>query len=387
MRSAYNETSLYNLMVVKEAKRWWKHSLISSDQFNAIREVYKSQLFHPNFIIRILLFIATQFALGGVSGLFFLFLGGIGEDGLSIASIFYGIGTFFFLKYIFINNHHFKSGVTEALLYHAIAYTLGGLMVLADFNVHFVFIISIIALTFAAIRYLDLVTTFLAILTFAGMIFYEFYTMGGLFKQIIPFVFILSFTPIYFITKRIKTRYEFKFWTHNLLIVESISLLLIYFAGNYLVVRELSINMMDLVLEEGQVIPFAIIFLALTVLIPIAYLYFGIKNKDVVLLRVSLMVIAFSVFTFKYYYGFGHPEITLTVAGAMLLIIAYVLFNYLKILRNGFTRENLLSEKWAEANIQAFVVSQTLGGNQIKTDNGFKGGGGEYGGGGASGSF
>ena len=137
MRSAYNEMNLYNLMVVKEAKRWWKHGLISSDQFNAIREAYKSQLFHPNFIIRILLFIATLFALGGVSGLFFLFLGGIGEDGLSIASIFYGIGTFFFLKYIFINNHHFKSGVTEALLYHAIGYTLGGLMVLADFNVHF----------------------------------------------------------------------------------------------------------------------------------------------------------------------------------------------------------------------------------------------------------
>ena len=106
-----------------------------------------------------------------------------------------------------------------------------------------------------------------------------------------------------------------------------------------------------------------------------------------ILLRVSLVLFACSVLTFKYYYSFGHPEISLTIAGAILLAIALALFNYLKINRNGFTRENLLAEKWGDVNIQAFIISQTLGGNQVTTDGTTQPGGGEFSGGGASGGF
>ena len=120
MRSAYSEKGLYDLTVVKEVKRWWKHDLITEQQFNAIREAHKSPCYHPNLIIRILLFIAALIALSGVTGLFVLFLGNIGEVGFSIASLLYGVASYFFLKKVFIDgNHHYKSGVTEALLYHA----------------------------------------------------------------------------------------------------------------------------------------------------------------------------------------------------------------------------------------------------------------------------
>jgi uncharacterized membrane protein YgcG len=162
---------------------------------------------------------------------------------------------------------------------------------------------------------------------------------------------------------------------------------MIYLAGNYLVVRELSVNLMDLSLTEGQDIPFSFIFYSLTVLFPVLYLYFGVKNKDMVLLRISLLIFGLSVFTFKYYYGFGHPEITLTIAGLILSCITLILFNYLKVMRNGFTREDVLSSKWANANVEAFIISQTLGGNQVKVDESFQGEGGSFGGGGSSGSF
>jgi hypothetical protein len=75
----------------------------------------------------------------------------------------------------------------------------------------------------------------------------------------------------------------------------------------------------------------------------VIYLYVAIKHKDLVLLRVSLTVIALSVFTFKYYFSLGHPEITLTIAGIVLLLVSIALLNYLKVVRNGYTRENLLS--------------------------------------------
>ena len=112
----------------------------------------------------------------------------------------------------------------------------------------------------------------------------------------------------------------------------------------------------------------------------------GIRKKNVVLLRVSLLVLAFSVFTFKFYYSIGHHEITLTVGGAILLITGVWLTNYFKAMRNGFTRENMLEEKWGNMHLEGFVISQTMGGNTV-AEQGFKGGGGSFGGGGASGGY
>lgn len=390
MKSAYNETGLYNLAVLKECKRWVNQHFIEPDQYQKIKETYTSPFYHPNFIIRVLLFVATVLALSGVTGVLSLLALGIDEGDvfLSFACIFYGVGSFFFLEKIFIkNNHHYKSGVNEALIYHSCGFTVGGIMGVFDFDAHVGLFACLIILSFAAIRYLDLVCTIAATLSFAGILFYEFYNIGGIFQQIIPFVFIIFFTPIYFFIKRIKKKSELKFWSTNLLIVEALSLLFIYVAGNYLVVRELSIEMMDLYLEEGADIPYAFIFYALTVLIPLAYLYFGIKNRDLVLIRVSLIVIAFSAFTFKYYYSLGHPEITSTIAGLFLLAISILLLNYLKTSKHGYTRENLLTEKWANMNAEAFIISQTMGGNQVTVKEEFKGGGGGFGGGGASGSY
>lgn len=149
--------------------------------------------------------------------------------------------------------------------------------------------------------------------------------------------------------------------------------------------RELSVELLNLDLQAGQDIPLAFVFYGLTVLIPILYLYFGLKNKDLVLLRVSLAVLAFSVFTFKYYFSLGHHEITLTVGGLIMLGISALLLRWLKTPKHGYTRENILNEKWANSNAQAFILSQTLGAAKAPEVHQF--GGGESGGGGAGSTF
>ena len=387
MSSAYHETWVYNLAVIKEAKNWCKHGFIEKDQLSVIQQAYTVPFYHPNFIIRILLFVATLFALSGATGFFTLIFVDTGKEFISLACMGYGIVSFLVLEKLFIDKNHYKSGVTEAILYHACGFTIGGIGGVSDFNEHIMLWTCLGVLSFAAFRYLDLLCTVGATLVLAGILFFEFYSMGGIFQQIIPFVFLIGFTPIYFLIRRLKKEDRLKLWATNLLIIESISLLLIYLAGNYLVVRELSINLMELELQEGQDIPFAFIFYALTILIPIAYLYFGIKNKDIVLLRVSLIVIAFSAFTFKYYFSLGHPEITLTLAGIMLIGISIGIMRYLKTMRNGFTRENLLSERWGNMNAEAFLISQTMGGNQVSAEQASMPGGGNFGGGGASSDF
>lgn len=388
MSSAYNETLVYNLEVIKQSKRWFKHDFIKRPQLESILNTYSAPFYHPNFLIRILLFVATLIALSGATGFFALIVADIGEDAISIACIIYGIVSFFVLEKLFIGNHHYKSGITEAILYHSCGFTIGGLAGITDFdNTHVILWSCLIVFSFSAIRYLDLLCTVAATGSFAGILFFEFYNIGGIFQQIIPFVFIIGFTPIYFLVKKLKQRIDLRLWRNNLLILESISLLFIYAAGNYMVVRELSIAMMNLEISEGGDIPFAFIFYSLTAFIPVAYLYFGIKNRDIVLLRVSLIVLAFSAFTFKYYFSLGHPEITLTLAGMILIGIAIALMRYLKTLRNGFTRENILSEKWGSMNVEAFVISQTMGGNQPNLEHADMPGGGASGGGGASSDF
>lgn len=388
MRSAYNDTWLYNLEVIKETKRWLKAKFIEEAQFKVIAEAHASSFYHPNFIIRILIFIATLMGLSGVTGLLALIILDTNQVVISIGCLLYGIGSFVLVdQAIMKNSKHYKSGLTEALIYHACGFTIGGLAGLVDFAVLPMLLFSIIIFSFAAYRYLDLLITVAAFIVFAYLIFFQLYDFGGIFQQIIPFVFILIFIPFYFLSKTLRSKKNLSAWANNLLIVESLSLLMIYLAGNYLVVRELSVNMMDLSIAEGGDIPFAYLFYGLTIIIPVAYLFLGIHNKDVVLLRICLLVLAFSVFTFKYYNGFDHLEITLTISGIILLGTALILFNYLKSIRNGFTRDNLISEKWSSMDAEAFFISQTLGGNQVTVDESFQGGGGNFGGGGSSGSF
>lgn len=384
MKSAYNATQVLSLWLLKVVSRWQQHNLITPEQKEAIAREFKVPFYHPNLMIRILLFIATLMALSGVTGLVFLLFADVGESGLFILSMLYGIASFVVLEIMFIKRNHYKSGVTEAILYHACGFTIVGVAGLYDFNnLYLTLLVCILVFTWAAIRYLDLVTTLAALLSFGYLLFYFCYEQGGIIQLIIPFVFMVVFSGGYLLSRQVKQHDSL--WRDNLLVVEATSLLVVYLSTNYGVVRELSINLMEIEVLPGEDIPFAYVFYFLTAVMPIACLYFGIKLKDTVLLRISLVVLAATVFTFKYYFLTIDTEILITLAGVVLIGISVALMRYLKTDKHGFTRKPLLSKSAEGMNLEAFVISQTLGGNQ--TTNGETGGGGESGGGGATTSF
>jgi hypothetical protein len=387
MKFAYHETWLKNLHLVKEAKQWMISGLISKEQVDTIAEQHPSKFYHPNFIIRILLFVATAIVLGAITGLLILIVMDANEGALSVLSIFYGLISLFILDRIFIaSKNHFKSGITEAILYHSILFIILGCIDFFEESPAPYAIVLCLVFAFSAYRYLDLISTVGSLVAFGWLVFYLLFHAGGAMQQIIPIVFIVLFTPLYFGFKRLKKNPQNEAWEDCLIAAESVCLVFIYAAGNYLVVRELSVELMELELQEGQDIPLAFVFYGLTVIIPVLYLYFGVKNKDLVLIRVSLAVLAFSVFTFKYYFSLGHHEITLTVSGLTLLLIAVLLLRWLKTPKHGYTRENILNEKWANSNAQAFIVSQTLGVSSRPEQQPHFGGG-ESGGGGAASQF
>src|SRR5689334_6369533 len=91
MKFAYNETWLQNLHLVKDAKQWMVSGLISKEQLSVIAERHPSLFYHPNFIIRILLLLATGIVLSSITGLLVLVVMDADDEVLSVLSIIYGI--------------------------------------------------------------------------------------------------------------------------------------------------------------------------------------------------------------------------------------------------------------------------------------------------------
>lgn len=388
MSSAYDARELHNLHTLKESAHWHRVKFISDDQWTAIRSAYPCKLYHPNLIIRILLFIATWIAISGANGIFFLFVNEMSESAQGVMALLGGSGAMYITdKKLIQANFHYRSGVVEALIYCASGYIVLGIGLITDWNIHLLFLSALCILCYVAYRYLDLIATTFAILTLAGFLFYECYEMGGIFRQVIPFVIMISFGLVYFLAKQAKRDERWMLWGDNWLVTEVLSLLLIYGGGNYLVVRECSIALLNMTLAEGEDIAFALIFYGFTAIMPLVLLYRGIQLRNLMLLRLGVGTLVLSVLTFRYYFSIAPPEVALTVGGAIVLGVTAWMYAYLRTVRNGFTRDKLLSRAAISNDLAAFAVSQTMGGNVQKPDESFKGGGGSFGGGGASGDF
>lgn len=385
IRCIYPLDQLRHLDIIKRAKRWGKNKLIDPDQLKKIRQRYAASLYHPNLIIRLLLFIATLLALSGVTGVLGLMVFELSDEEVFIgfSCLAYGAASLIVLEQVFFKrNRHYKSGVTEGLMYHAIGFLVMGVALLSNAHVELTLISALGILLFTTLRYVDLLSCLCAMGCVVGLAFYEAERMDMV--PLLPFFLILTFGILAFFLSRFRITHDREHLDPIVSVAKFSAWCMIYVSCNYYVVRELSIALMELSLDPGADIPFALVFYGLTVLVPVAYVFFGIRHKDILLLRVSLLTMAMTAFTFNYYFGFKDVEIAATLAGFVAIALSVVLIRYLKTAHGGFTSESGFATPWLDENAQAFGVSQTLGGNQQPAS---PSGGGTFGGGGASGEY
>jgi len=382
MRSAYDTDQVHRLTVLRESRQWMEHNFLRKEQFEKIEEEFRSRLYHPNFIIRLLLFMATALGLVGVAGLGILMVKGVGNDALRVLAVIYGVFSFIALDNWLIKKDHYKSGVTEAIMFQGCICILGA--VIDESEVTFR-ILAFLVFGYTAFRYLDWISTLLSIGFFAAVLFSLLMEFGNAGQAIMPFFFMITFGACYFSVPRIKALPGASPWRNNLWLLEVVSLVIVYLSGNYYVVREMSIDLSGLPLQTGENIPFAYFFYLFTAVVPIIYVATGIMIRNNTLIRAGALCVILSVLTFKYYFSIAPPEVTLTVAGALVILLAVLLLHYLRVMRHGITRDNILGEKWAGASVEGFIISQTMGGNEARPSNRFEGGGGSFGGGGATG--
>jgi uncharacterized membrane protein YgcG len=387
---AYNIPELEKKMVLLEAKNLFKSNVLNEEQWTEIQKEFATKFYTPTVVMKVLLFMVTLIGMFTIMGPIGLIVGDIGEFGYQLLSFLLGISFLFFTEKIWIKEKfHYKSGVTEAGIYAGLSFIAFGLLGFKSHGLLIYPLVGFLLAAFAAIRYLNLTALLLTIGFFVWILFQILSDIGGVVQVGMPFIFMISFGLIYWSSKKVQARFAKVFLNNQFIIIQTCSLVLFYIAGNYFVVRELSVRMLDLTLSGHQDIPFAFVFYGLTVLVPLAYIYWGIKQKSILFIRVALLTIALSVLTLKYYFSLGMPIVTITVSGAILVILALLFLNYLKQVHNGYTREKLLKDKWSSPDIMAVVASQTLGGNQmngsVSEDIHF--GGGNFGGGGAGGNW
>jgi hypothetical protein len=387
---AYNHTSLDNLSIYEEATDAFYQQLISTEEVNAIHKAYPVNQYSPNAFIRFGLFLLTIVIVLMVYGfLLMLELGG-SDKGIGIMTFVFSLFLYGALEFIIREKKHYRSGIDDALLWLCIVAFIGAanLIFSPESPIPHAVLLFIPAFYFL-LRFGNAIMGALAFVALLTLVFYTVTPLGNMAKTVMPFLLMAISLFVYWLMKNYKNDYRLRYYKHCCALIEILALLILYAAGNYFVVREVSNSLFDLQLKEGESVPFGWFFWIPTVLLPAVYIFRGIQKRDVILLRAGLILVAAIVFTIRYYYHVAPLEIAMSVGGAIMIIIAYFITKYLTPHRHGFTHAEPNDPELAGLlHVESLIVAQTFHHTPTpEADKHFDFGGGSGGGAGATDNF
>ncbi|WP_281632209.1 hypothetical protein [Flavobacterium luteolum] len=384
----YNKQLLDNEALTDEADALFKGGFISKDQKKFIEKelpVLKSQ---SNILVRIGFFLLGCLLYLSVCGAISLF-------GLSSENVFFQICCYIFAIVGFVgiellaNQKFHNHGLDDAFVLGALLNIGIAIAITTEgYEMVIAFFVAIGAL-FIFLRYLHVLSMFVFCVAVTAFLFFGMFEFGEIGKAILPFTAMIFAGVFYFLTKKMMNRLNENYYYNGLLLANSFCLVLFYLSCNYLVVRELSAALLDVEIKPGTDIPFAFFFYAFTFLVPILYLIQALKTKDRIMLWLSFLAVAFSIYTIRFYHSVLPIEVALTLGGIILFAIAYFSIKKLKEKESGLTfKPDRINHSDSLLNAEALVVASTFGMKPgVKTDSPMEFGGGGFSGGGSEGSF
>ncbi len=384
---AYNNQWLDNLHIQRQVSNACSKGYVTIEEVKACEEKYPVKFYTPNFLIRIGLFLLTVVITIFSLGLFALISSG-NLASLTGLLIFFALLSYGVLEFIVRSQHHFRSGVDDALIWMTLVFIVLGFNISSDIssleNAALVFIVTI----YLSLRFAHIIMSAIACIAFLALIFFGYTKLGETGKATVSFVIMTASALLYFFASKQRPMEKWKHYADCLLVTAIVSLFCFYAAGNYYVVREASISMFHMDLKENEGIPFGWLFWIFTVIIPFIYLGRGIQKKDAVLIRVGLILIAAVVLTVRYYYHILPIETAMIAGGVAMIAGAYALIKYLISPKHGFTDEKTGDAPLNTASqLESLAIAQTFGQGQVDAGSGTTFGGGSGGGGGAGGEF
>lgn len=384
----YDKKILDNEILVGEAATLCKGGFISKEQKKFIKKelpVFKSQ---DNILVRIGFFLLGSLLYSSICG-------AITIVGLSSEHLYFQICCYFFAAIGFVGaellakqNYH-NHGLDDAFILGAILNVGSAAAITTEGYESVIAFFIAVASIFMFLRYLHLLSMLVFCLAITAFLFFQMFQFGDVGRALLPFTAMIFAAIFYFVTKKLISQLTKSYYLNGLLLAKSFCLVLFYLSCNYLVVRELSEELLGTEVKPGTDIPFAFFFYGFTFIVPIVYLVQALKTKDRIMLWISFLAIAFSIYTIRFYYSILPIEVALTLGGLVLFVVAYFSIKKLKEKESGLTfKTDRINHSDALLNAEALVVASTFGMKpEVKTASPMEFGDGGFSGGGSGGSF
>lgn len=380
---AYNSQSLDNRDIRHEAAEALAQRLITEAEYQRIVDAHPYKLYTPNIYVRIGLFLLTVVVAAAGVALTLLIGLGTGDSGIETLLILWGLASFGVLEYFIYKRGMFRSGVDDALLWIAGCLIYCGAAWVAGMPDDLSHGIILILATWGALRYADSIMTLVAYAALLELIFHPLILHVA---AIIPFVFMAISVIVYSFSSHGCTRESLRHYYMSLSLLRTGALLTFYLAGNYFVAQHLNPAFGN---DESTPVALGWLWWTLTAIVPVAYITWGLRKKDAILLWTGLALVAASVFTIRYYHHILSAEAAMILAGTILITASYFLIRYLRKPRQGFT--SAASDDPHPLRglpIEELIIAETFKSLPTQSpDQAPDFGGGSAGGGGASGTY
>lgn len=382
---AYDRTGLDALLIRDAAQEWRRQGLLSEEQGLAVLAQHNPRFYSPNVFVRIGLAIFTLVLLSAALGLVGLISDLNSETGIALLCLFFGVVLFLLLELWIIGSaRHYGSGVDDMLLYFGTSLLLGGLYLLMpsgsqplDYAC-----LTLPFLVVGSIRYLDRLMAAAAFGYALMILILLLMKSPKLAMLVMPFAGMLFAGGVYFWVQQGLSRYTWRHWHSTLAVLELLAIALFYVSGNYWMVQQAGFGWFQI--EEP---PMPWFFWIFTFAVPLAYLYFGLRRKDRLMLDVGLACIAVAVFTYRAYFHVMPLAWAAVLAGAVLFAVAYFSIRHLRKHKGAYTYD-ADADKTLLQEIEQQLIAQHLAQQPTPTPNKDASlGGGQFGGGGADGQF
>lgn len=332
---AYNKTELENFFLAEEAEKLYNKKFLSKQRLSELTSQLMQLKSNSNVLFRFGFFLLGNFLFSTVVGAFSVILLSIGGERFELMAFFYAAIAYVGLE-ILVKLKFFRHGLDDSfLLISQAAFLIGIGITTESFSAVFAFMI-VVGLFFA-VRFMHTISAVFAFIGLLGLFSSAIIEHNLLPKFYLSFVCFIIAVLVYFTAVYFRKKESLYPYFKTLDVIRMVTLLLGYLAVNYLVVREIASELMDLEVSLDSDIPFAVVFYGLTFLIPLVYFFFGIKRKDKIILYAGLITLVLGFSSIRYYYSILPLEYVMVIGGVLLFGLAYFSIQKLKNKTEGVT--------------------------------------------------
>ena len=387
---AYSTTDLDHLQVQEQTEACFQKGLVTEEELKIVKEHYPVQFYSPNYLMRIGLFIMCSVIIQFSSSLLNLMSMMAYQNIKAVSSllIISGLLSLVVLEWM-IRKGHYQSGVDDAFIFWSAVFLIAGINMTGEFSPLSCSVIIFIISALWVMRYANPFISITACLSLLFLVFFSYLKAGDIARATMPFVLMALTGAIYIIVKLLADKYAFRHYSACITLIRITCLVCFYAAGNYYVVREAGVQFLHLALKEGEQIPLSWFFWSFTVFIPLLYIFRGLQQKDRILLRIGICLVAAAVFTVRHYYFILPLEFAMITGGCLLILLAYNIIRYLKQPRHGFTsRPDNEGTAFIFNQLESLIIAKAAASDIYSAPaDGNRFGGGSSGGAGATGNY